>query len=157
MWYTIICLLMSNCATTNRTVNRSINNAIIGENEIVVYQRLGIPYQTIVREDGSKVWIYKSRDGQLFSSPNDSWHASTHAEQLAVRKKRTFNTKQENITIRTPDKTAAYELNNDKAYTSINPFLRIYFNRHGKCVKFNQDMSVEQRKLYNERLKQYSE
>ena len=147
----ILFILMFACTTSKRALNKAIGDAILDQNEIVVFQRLGIPYQTILREDGRKVWIYRKQE-HLLSSPNNSWHASTHAEQLAVRKNRTFKSSKEDIIIRTPDKTAAIELNNDKTYTSSNPFLRIYFDRHGKCVSFEQNMTPEQMKIYHERL-----
>lgn len=150
-----VSVFMHCCISSKRTVTKTLNAAIIGQNELVVFDRLGVPAKTTIYNNGNKVWIYQSGGLQFFSGPNTSWHSSTHSEQLGVRKARTFKSTFSDLTIRTPDKTASYTLNDDKAYTLNNPFLKVYFNRQGKCIHFEQNMTQEQQEVYHNRLKQY--
>jgi hypothetical protein len=62
-------ILVSSCATTNKIAYESIQNAIIGQNEMIVCNRLGMPTRVEHVSDGGKVIIYEHYREDMYSIP----------------------------------------------------------------------------------------
>ena len=144
----VLTILFSSCATTNKMTNEAIHYAIVGQNEMTLYKRLGVPARTILAPDGGKIWMYEYYSKDMYTPPHKSNLTSTHAEALNSRNSTP------GITIRTGVNT---ETNTPKyiIHSTNVTYLKVYLDKAGKCVGFEQSLPQEQLEIYHERFKHY--
>ena len=144
----VLNLLLSSCVITDKMTNEAIHYAIVGQNEMTLYKRLGVPARIILAPDGGKIWMYEYCSKDMYTPPYKSNLTSTHAEALNSRNSAP------GITIRTG---VNIETNAPKytIHSTIVTYLKVYLDKAGKCVGFEQSLPQEQLEIYHERFKHY--
>lgn len=146
LYLILLSIITLSCSHARNVYDVSLNQALIGKDQISIYNELGAPKKIEFTADGGKIMIYESTSKGMFLTPYRSplkydaepnptgepggWHL-TFGEHLAA---------------------------NDPKYT-IYPtevsYLKIYIDKHGKCVKYDQNMTQEQLDIYHERFKYF--
>lgn len=67
----VMTILFASCATTKMT-DKEFRNALVGQNEMNIYSRLGPPTKTITTSDGGKIMVYEFYSKGMFLTPNKS-------------------------------------------------------------------------------------
>lgn len=144
----VLTILLSSCASINKMANESIHNAIIGQNEMIVYKRLGMPSRVEHTRDGGKIMIYEFYSKGMFLTPNKSELTFYNYDYLNGTS--TFP----GITLRSGVNTVT----NDPKYT-IYPtnvsYLKVYLDKQGNAIRIEQTMPQEQLDIYHERFKHF--
>jgi hypothetical protein len=139
-------LLLCSCSSSKRT-NSVFNDAIIGENEMVVLKRLGVPTRVEHISNGGKVMIYESTSKGMFLTPYNKPAISYNFNKNMVGER-------QGITYTSNTNTAV----NDPKYTvypNSTSYFKVYINKHGDAVRIEQNMSQEQLEIYHERFKHF--
>lgn len=136
----VIILLLTFCATSNKMANQAFYHALIGQDETTVCSRLGAPTDIVNSSDGEKILIYQFYTKGMFDMPEKDGAF----KGFAIYNKQTG---------------AAYTAHPyNKRYTSyqldVNSIV-VFFDRQGKCIRFEQDLPRERLEYYYERLKVY--
>lgn len=144
----LLVLLMS-CATTNNAPSSSFQKAIVGENEMVVLERMGVPTRVEHMRDGGKVMVYESLSKGMFLTPYNKpsvWYSS---EKNGVGET-------QGLTFTSNTNTAV----NDPKYTiypTYESFIKVYIDKYGKALKVDHNMTGEQLEVYHERFKHFKD
>ena len=143
----VLTILLNSCASTNKMAKESIHNAIIGQNEMIVLNRLGMPARVEHAPDGGKVMIYEYYSKGMYLTPYNK-PAITY----------NFN---KNLIGETQGLTYTSNVNtvtNDPKYT-IYPtnvsYLKVYLDKQGNCGRFEQTLPQEQLEIYHKRFKHF--
>jgi len=131
----IFSLLFFSCKTTKQGTNESIRNAIVGQNEAVVRARLGEPTRTIPASNGGKIMVYDFYSKGMYLTPYKSKVSYQHGIILSGDK---------------------YKITNSPEYTIYQmnvSHLKVYLDKHGKCLRFDHTLPQEQLDVYHERFK----
>lgn len=143
----VLTILINSCASTNKTTNSAINNAIIGQNEMLVLKRLGVPTRVEHARDGGKVMIYESTSKGMFLTPYNK-------PSISYNTNRDFTGKMQGLTYTSNVNTVV----NDPKYT-IYPtnisYFKVYIDKQGNAVRIEQNMPQEQLEVYHERFKHF--
>ena len=134
----VLTILLNSCASTNKMANESIHNAIIGQNEMIVFNRLGTPTRVEHFRDGGKVMIYESFSKGMYLTPYKSKFSFTDGIILSGEK---------------------YKVTNDPDYTIYQrnvSYLKVYLDKQGNCVRLEQNLPQEQLEIYHERFKHFN-
>jgi hypothetical protein len=133
----VLTILLNSCATTNKIANESIHNAIIGQNEMIVCNRLGLPARTAPAPDGGKILIYEYYSKGMYLTPYR--YKINYREGIVLS-------------------GAKYSVTNDPKYTIYSTnvsYLKVYLDKQGNCVGLEQTMPQEQLEVYHERFKYF--
>ena len=139
-------LLLHSCASTNKMTDKAFHNAIVGQNEMTIYSRVGRPSKIIPAPDGGKIMIYEYYSKGMYTTPYNS--KITYNPEMDIngnRKGLTFN-------------SGANTATNDPKYTIYEQnvsYLKIYLDKQGNCVRFEQNLPKEQLDIYHERFKHF--
>lgn len=143
----VLALSFSACTTPNKLANEAIYHAIVGENEKTVISRLGMPTNIIQQADGGKIMVYEHYTKGMFTTPYKSVI--------------TYNSSSKSLT----GKSAGLAINsgvntatNDPSYTIHETnvvSLKVFFDKQGKCIRFEQDLPKEQLGIYQQRFEKY--
>lgn len=68
----VMTIFFTSCATTNKMIDEEFRNALVGQNEMNIYARLGPPTKTITGSDGGKIMIYEFYSKGMFLTPYKS-------------------------------------------------------------------------------------
>lgn len=143
----VLAILINSCATTSKTANKEINNAIIGQNEIFILKNLGMPTRVEHTPDGRKVMIYEFLSKGMYLTPNKS--AITYNSKKDITGNRQGWTYKSN----------ANTVTNDPKYTiypSNASYFRITIDKQGNAVRIEHNLPQEQLEVYHERFKHFS-
>jgi len=145
-FFLVITFIFNSCATTNKMIDEAFHDALIGQNEMTIYARVGKPTSIAPGPDGGKIIIYEFSSKGMYSTPYKS----------SV----TYNTKKD-ITGNRQGWTYTSNVNtvtNDPKYT-VYPtnvsYLNIYLDKQGNCFQFEQNLPQEQLDIYHERFKHF--
>jgi hypothetical protein len=72
MIFIVLTFIFSSCTSINRLSNKAIYQAVVGQNENVIYNRLGMSTETQRTPDGGKKLIYELHSKGMVSNPNKS-------------------------------------------------------------------------------------
>ena len=143
----VLTILFSSCATTNKMSNEAIHYAIVGQNERIVYKRLGVPARTSPNPDGGKILIYEYQSKGMFTTPNKSKITFDYSGDMNDLDPHT-NLQFSSVNTETNDpKYTIYE-------TDVS-YLKVFLNKQGNCDKIDHNLSKEQLEFYYKRFKQY--
>ena len=143
----VLTILFSSCATINKMTNEAIHYAIVGQNEMIVYSRLGLPARTIQTPDGEKKLIYELHSRGMFTTPNKSRTTLTYSGDMGHHDKH-LNIHYSSVDTRTNE--SIYTI-----YQEDTSFLEVFLNNEGNCVRFQHNMTRPQLEQFYERFKQY--
>ncbi len=68
----MLLMLLGACSTTNKLANEAIHYAIVGQNEKIIFKRLGAPSSVTNTSDGGKVMLYEYQSKGMYTTPNKS-------------------------------------------------------------------------------------
>lgn len=143
----VLTLLLSSCASTNKVANKSIQNAIIGQNEMIVFKGLGTPTRVEHARDGGKVMVYESTSKGMFLTPYNK-------PAITYNFKKNLIGERQGLTYTSNTNTAV----NDPRYT-IRPtevsYLKVYIDKNGNAIRIEQNLPQEQLDIYHERFKHF--
>ena len=139
-------ILFSFCATPGKMANEAIHHALIGQNEKIIYQRLGAPTRTTPATDGKKIMIYEFYSKGMFVTPNKS--NITYESGVDPGGNRQGWTYTSNVN----------KVTNDPKYTIYQneiSDLKVYLDENGKCINVEHNLSKEQLEMFYAQFKQY--
>ena len=147
MIFIVLTFIFSSCTSINRLSNKAIYQAVVGQNENVIYNRLGMPTETQRTPDGGKKLIYELHSKGMVSNPNKSKLTFNYSGNMANQEPH-LNWKYSTINTVTND--PKYKIHQiDKS------FLEIFLNKDGECIRFQQNMTKSQLEQFYERFKKY--
>lgn len=143
----VLLVILNSCASTNKMANESIHNAIIGQNEMMVLKKLGMPARVEYSSDGGKVMIYESTSKGMYLTPYNKPSINYNTTRDAMGK-------MQGLTYTSNVNTAV----NDPKYTIYSTnlsYLRIYLDKQGNAIRIEQNVPQEQLEIYHERFKHF--
>lgn len=142
----VVSILFTSCVTTNKITNKEFRHALVGQNEMNIYSKLGPPTRTNTDSDGGKIMIYEFYSKGMYLTPYKSKITyNANKDLLGNRKGLTFNSGVNTVT-------------NDPQYTIYQKnvsYLKVFLDNQGNCVRFEQDLPREQLEIYHERFKHF--
>lgn len=142
----ILTILLNSCASTNKIASESIHNAIIGQNEMIVCKRLGMPSRVDHTSDGGIVMIYEYYSKGDYLTPNKSSITySTRKDVVGKMQGWTYTTN-----VNTKTNAPKYTI-----YPTQVSYLKVYLNKQGNAVRIEQTLPKEQLEIYHERFKHF--
>ncbi len=143
----VLSVILNSCASTNKIANESIRNAIIGQNEMIVCKRMGMPSRIVPASDGGKIMIYEYYSKGMYLTPNKS--------AVTYNANRDLTGDREGFVLTLGKNIAA----NDSKFT-IYPtnvsYLKVYIDSQGNAVRYEQNLPQEQLDIYHERFKHFN-
>lgn len=143
----VLTILLNSCASTNKMAKESIHNAIIGQNEMIVLKKLGVPARVEYARDGGKVMIYEYYSKGMYLTPNKK-------PAISYNINRDLTGEMQGLTYKSNVNTVT----NDPKYT-IYPtnvsYLKVYLDKQGNAIRIEQNMPQEQLEIYHERFKHF--
>jgi hypothetical protein len=126
--------------------DKEFRQALVGQNEINIYSKFGPPTRTITASDGGKIMIYEFYSKGMYLTPYKSKVTySAKKDLIGNRKGLTFNSGVNTVT-------------NDPQYTIYQKnvsYLKVFLDKGGNCIRFEQDLPQEQLDIYHERFKHF--
>jgi hypothetical protein len=145
--FILLTIMFSSCISVNRLSNEAIYHAVVGQDEHIIFNRLGMPTETQRTPDGGKKLIYELHSKGMVSNPNKSKLTFNRSGDMANQDPH-LNWKYSTVNTETNDpKYKIYQI--DKS------FLELFLNNDGQCVSFQQNMTNPQLKHFYERFKKY--
>jgi len=141
----VITILFTFCASSNKMANKAFYHALVGQDEMTVYSRLGAPTNIVTSWDGGKILIYEFYTKGMFVAPElgepsrNSWEF-TNKKTGAVYDIKTYS-------IKNSSGNTSYQID-------VNSLI-VFLDKQGKCLRFEQDLPREKLEFYFERLKGY--
>jgi|GEM_PF-951965 len=137
------------CSTTDSLYDEQFRNALIGQDQMTIYTRMGTPTRIEHKPGGGKILVYESfsKSKGMFLTPNRSalkYNSNTNAVG-----------EREGWTYTFGEHTAA----NDPQYTIYDQkvsALKIYINKNGKCTRYEQNLPQAELDIYHERFKHFN-
>lgn len=142
----VLAVLLTKCASVNKMTNNAIYHSIVGQNEMTVYKRLGVPANTVSTSDGGKKLIYEYYGKGMYATPYKS--------RVIYNPKKDALGNSEGLIIH----GGANTVTNDPKYTIYEkdvPFLEVFLDKEGKCVRFQQNLPKKQLEILYEQFKKY--
>lgn len=132
------------CSSTIRMANKAIKSGIVGQDEITVQARLGIPVEEIIFSDGGKVFVYEyySRVRVLpgdIESSNFLLDENSKGTELASYLITSVLTYHPN--------SADYEIQTN--------YMDVYLDAEGYCIGFDHNLTKEQLQILRFQFEQY--
>lgn len=143
----MISVLFSFCSATNKMANKAFYHALVGQNEMTVCSRLGVPTTIIPILDGGKILIYEFYEKGMFLISNSSNLADSPISLFSVNKKTgaIYDIKVDPEAVKSQYTSYQGNVNN----------LMVFLDREGKCVRFEQYLPREKLEFYYQKLKDY--
>lgn len=120
--------------------------ALVGQDEMTISSRLGAPIRTIPDSDGGKVMIYEFYSKGMFLTPYKSKVTYNAARNIVGNR--------EGLTFTSGVNKAA----NDPQYTIYQKevsYLKVFLNKQGNCVRFEENLTRDQLETYYGQFKRY--
>ena len=139
-------LLLSSCTSISKLTNLAIYHAIVGQNEKIINSRLGIPASISPSSDGGRIMIYESYTKGIFQTPYKS--------RVTYSPKMNLNGNREGFVFH----SGVYTKTNDPKYTIYQKdvsYIKVYLDKQGTCVRFEQNLPRKQMERYYEQFKHY--
>lgn len=141
-----ITILFTYCATTDKMTDKEFRQALVGQNEMTIYSKFGPPTRTINASDGGKIMIYEFYSKGTYLTPYKSKVTyNANKDLFGDRKGFVF-------------KSGVNTVTNDPQYTIYQKnvsYLKVFLDKRGNCVRFEQDLPQEQIDIYHERFKHF--
>ena len=140
----VMAILFTSCATTDKMTDKEFRQALVGQNEMNIYSKFGPPTRIITASDGGKIMIYEFYSKGMYLTPYKSRITyNANKDLMGNRKGVTFTSGVNNVT-----NAPQYTINQKNV-----SFLKVFLDKRGNCVRFEQDLPQEQLDIYHERFK----
>lgn len=126
--------------------NEAIYYSIVGQNEKIIRSRIGIPSSIVPAPDGGRIIIYESYIKGMFTTPYKS--------KVTYSAKRDLTGNREGFVYH----SGVNKATNDPKYTIYQTdvsYLKIYLNKQGDCIRFEQNLPRKQLEMFYEQFKKY--
>jgi hypothetical protein len=126
--------------------DKEFRQALIGQDEMTIYSKLGPPKRTVTNADGERIIIYEFYSKEMYLTPNKS--------KVTYRANSGLPGYPSGITYSSGVSTVT----NDPRYTIYQQnvsYLKIILDKEGKCIRFEQNLPQEQLDIYHERFKNF--
>lgn len=145
VWFVFV--LLFSCSPTNKIARGSFQQALIGQNEMKIFSMLGPPKSILPASGGGKVMVYEHYTKGMFLTPNKSKVTYSHRRDISGnREGLTFHGGLNTVT-------------NDPAYTIYQKevsCLKIYLDKNGICVSYEENLPHAVPEIYHERFKHFT-
>lgn len=143
----VVSWLLISCSSTNKMARESLHHALVGQNESTIYSRLGPPTKTLTSSDGGKVLIYEHYSKGMFLTPDKSKVTySSRTDISGNREGFTYHSGVNTVTNK-PEYTI------HQREVSV---LKLYLDKDGSCVRYEQDLPREVLENYHERFRHFN-
>lgn len=142
----ILAIFYGSCTSINKMTNEAIHYAIVEQNEKIIYKRMGMPARTSATPDGGKKMTYEYFTKGMYTTPYKS--------RVTYSPKKDVFGNREGLTIRGGVNTVT----NDPKYTIYEKdvsFLKVFLDKQGNCVRFEQNLQKKQLEMLYEQFKKY--
>jgi len=139
---------LTNCSSTDRLYDETFKNALIGQDEMTIVARLGVPSKTEHTAGGAKVLVYESfsRSKGMFLTPNKSNITyETRTDPSGNMQGWTYTS---NVNKATND--PQYTIYQEKVSA-----LKVYIDKTGKCTRYEHNLPKEELDIYHQRFKHF--
>lgn len=138
-------MLLCFCASTSKIQNEALQYALVGQNEMTIYSRLGAPARTISDSEGKKVMIYEFYSNGMFVTPYKS--------KVTYSAKTNIPGSPEGLTFH----SGSTETNDPKytVYQKDISSIKVFLNKEGYCIRYEENLTKDQLKTYYEQFKRY--
>lgn len=143
--YVILSLLLGACATSKKVSTDSIHSDLVGQNEMVIFNRLGPPSRVNQTPGGGKVMVYEHYSQGEFLTPNKSSVTMTAGERFNSSPGITYTTNVNKTT----------NASNYTVYERNVSYLKVFINEQGNCFRLENTLPQEQLDVYHERFKHF--
>lgn len=143
LFLAVLIALLNSCGSTNNIAYEAVQDAIIGENEMTILKRLGMPTKVEHLRDGGKVMTYETINKGMYLTPNKS--------PVTINADRNFQTITYTSNVNTVTNDPEYTI-----YPTSVSYFKVYINKEGNAVRIEQNMTQEQLEIYHERFKHFS-
>ena len=142
-----IFVLLCSCSANKRLAEKAFYHALVGQNEMTIYSRLGAPTNVIATTDGGKLLKYEFY-GKGLLIPLSHSGVAEESYTATIKNKKTGAV----YNIVTNPETAVSEYSN---YQTDIASLNVFIDKHGKCVNYEQNLPKEQLEYYYDQLRKY--
>lgn len=143
----VLTIMVGSCTSINRLSNEAIYHAVAGQNENIIYNRLGMPTEAHRTPDGGKRLIYELYRKGMESNPNKSRLTFNYSGDMANQQPH-LNWKYSTINTETNDPEY-------KIYNVDKSFLELFLNKDGKCVRCQHNLNKSQLEQLYKSFKKY--
>ncbi|MCK3684177.1 hypothetical protein [Maribellus sp. YY47] len=129
-------LLLDSCSTTGKLANEAIHHAIVGQNEKIIYNRLGKPARTETSSEGEKILVYEFQSKGMYTTPNksnltvdysgDMGNSAPHLNWQYSRANTQTNSTEYTI------------------YQKDISVLQVFLNKEGNCTRIQHNLTKDQ-------------
>jgi hypothetical protein len=140
----MISTLFTFCATSYKMADKAFYHALVGQNVMTVYSRIGAPTNIGTSWDGGKIFIYEFYTKGMFVVPEVG---EPTGNSLSFTDKKTGAFYNIQTYYNNSSRNISYE-------TDVNSLV-VFFDKQGNCVRFEQDLPREKLEFYYDRLKGY--
>lgn len=138
--------LLTSCSTTTKMAMESLHHALVGQNERTICSRLGPPAKTLTNSDGGKVLIYEHYSKGMFLTPDKSIVTySSRTDMSGNRQGFTYHSG-----VNTVANKPEYTIHQREVSV-----LKVYLDKDGSCVRYEQDLPREVLETYHERFRHF--
>lgn len=139
-------ILFTSCASTNKMTDREFRHALVGQNEMNIFSKFGPPTRIITASNGGKIMIYEFYNKGMFLTPYKS-KVTYNANKDILGNRKGFTLRSGVNTVTNDPKYTIYQKNVS--------YLKVFLDKQGNCVRFEQDLPQEQLEIYHERFKHF--
>ncbi|QGY46879.1 hypothetical protein GM418_25435 [Maribellus comscasis] len=143
----VLTILFNSCTTITKLSNEAIHFAIVGQNEIVVYKRLGVPAKVIQTPDGGRKLIYELHSRGTPATLNKSKLTFNYSGDMGTPEPHlSWKYSSVNTETNSPEYTI---------YSGDTSVLEVFLNSAGECVRFLHNLNRSQLEQFYESFKKY--
>ncbi|HYQ57702.1 MAG TPA: hypothetical protein VEP89_10185 [Draconibacterium sp.] len=139
-------IISSSCSTTRKMYDDAFNAALIGQRELDIVATLGRPTRTEQLSEGRKVMVYEYPVKGMFTTPNQS--------KFTYSSQRDLTGQAGGLTYNSGANTSM----NSSQYTIYDKsmaYLKVFIDKDGKSIKFEENLSREQVDMLYKKFKPY--
>lgn len=142
----LLLVFISSCATTTKMTNEAFHYALIGQNEMKIYARLGSPTRIISAPDGGKTMIY-----EFYAKGTP---LTTYKSKITYSTKKNIVGERQGLTYNSGANTAANQPQYTIYQTHVS-FLKVFLNNEGVCTRFEQNLTREEMEMFYDQFNRY--
>jgi len=132
IWF-VFWLLISGSSTC-KIFRESFHHTHIGQNEHIIYSRLGPPAKILADPGGGKILIYEHYSKGMFLTPNKLKVTNSALTDMACNREGFTYHSGVNTVTNKPENTI---------HLKEGSSLRVFLDKNGSCVRYGQDLSRE--------------
>lgn len=126
LYLILLLFIIISCSHTRNVYDVSLNNALIGKDQISIYNELGAPKRIEFTPDGGKIMVYETTSKGMFLTPFKSALKYDAEPTPGGEPRGWYLSLGEHLAANDPKYTV---------YPTEVSYLKIYIDKRGKCIK----------------------